>query len=978
MPRLPVALSVLLACAALAAAEETPPAQSAGSEAQAGQLLLRQGLPAEALPYLEKAVRLEPGDPELLNWLGSAYADLGESARAVHQFQQAAALSPSSVWNRFYGLSLLGVGELDRARAALTACLSDGPLKNRGVDSAAACRALIEKIDACQAHMKRAAEAESAGRVDDAAAEALLAFGSVRTPAAGELLDRLARKVRQRKLGLVAAAAWAALLAGLLWAAARVLRSVRQAKASPWQALGRIASGLCIAGIGLALLAVRPVWAGWLPAGWMAAAAVFVAWGWLVLGGLAAAYAVLSAVYDSVMAVTDWAAGPATRPKPAPEAPAKPEARTGEPQAPLPRFAPAFRPKSAAELASLASDPRSCQAAVAEHLKAGQVQELLAAIPKDAPPVLCSYARAFLRAGHYDGANELLRQGSPLPSQDQAVFKALRHVLSMRRPGQMIGGPDTYAERLALANAFSKLGLHREALGMVDEGVLKAAANEETDSMVVAGYYKDAGVVAEFLDVAGGRRPPEFYSSFANAFHELGCHEAGLALLKRKPSFDRSDYILLVSLNRRLGTLAQMRPDAVPQEHRVLLVEGLLEEGQAAPALEALESIPRAGWKPREYGAALRAFLQLERPEEAGKVFAEIRGRMRLEDAPELHYYYALSCEKVGRFGQAQSIYQDLIAKLGRYKDAAVRLKNLEVIPAEEASRATTLFTTGAAAKSALAAEDKSAFIKSLEERERAGLIGERFFLLKPLGVGGMGVVYKARDLNMPRDVALKRLRGEVASDPRVREAFMEEARTLSSMSHPCIVVLLDIVEFGQLTYLVFEFVDGENISELLASKGRIEARECGRILRLVCGALAHAHGRGVVHRDIKPANIMLDRKGLVKVMDFGIAQHGSSLGTAFAKAGTPAYMAPEQHEGRAFPLSDLYALGASAYEMLTGAPPFHGGDVGKAKLAQAYAPLPADVPPKLARLVAQCLKADPAARPQSATALEQELSLAA
>ena len=210
--------------------------------------------------------------------------------------------------------------------------------------------------------------------------------------------------------------------------------------------------------------------------------------------------------------------------------------------------------------------------------------------------------------------------------------------------------------------------------------------------------------------------------------------------------------------------------------------------------------------------------------------------------------------------------------------------------------------------------------------------------VLEPLGCGGMGAVYKARQKNLDRLVALKILPPDIGSAPAFAERFAREAKALAKLNHPNIVTIYDFGQAGELFYFLMEYVDGVNLGQLLRS-GRISSREALAIVPQICDALQYAHDAGIVHRDIKPENILLDRKGRVKVADFGLAKligaaagDGESCSAASARPsaddltaghlmGTPQYMAPEQvaHPSDVDHRADIYSLGVVFYQMLTG-----------------------------------------------------------
>ena len=191
------------------------------------------------------------------------------------------------------------------------------------------------------------------------------------------------------------------------------------------------------------------------------------------------------------------------------------------------------------------------------------------------------------------------------------------------------------------------------------------------------------------------------------------------------------------------------------------------------------------------------------------------------------------------------------------------------------------------------------------------------------LGRGGMGVVYKARQKSLNRLVALKLLAPEKADDPAFASRFEDEAQALAALNHPHIVAVYDFGKAGGFYYLLMEFVDGMNLRQLLQAK-RLTPQEALSIVPPVCDALQCAHDHGIVHRDIKPENLLIDKAGVVKIADFGIAKiigEGAAQETS-ATLGTPDYAAPEQPSGTADHRADIYSLGVVLYEMLTGERP--------------------------------------------------------
>jgi len=180
-----------------------------------------------------------------------------------------------------------------------------------------------------------------------------------------------------------------------------------------------------------------------------------------------------------------------------------------------------------------------------------------------------------------------------------------------------------------------------------------------------------------------------------------------------------------------------------------------------------------------------------------------------------------------------------------------------------------------------------------------------------------MGEVYRATDLTLGQSVALKFL---PACDERMLERFHNEVRIARQVSHPNVCRVYDIGEAEGMPYLSMEYIDGEDMSSLLHRIGRLPGDKALEIARKICAGLHAAHEKGVIHRDLKPQNIMLNRRGEVLIMDFGLAAATDQILGAEAKSGTPAYMAPEQLKGaEVSSKSDLYALGLVLYELFTG-----------------------------------------------------------
>ena len=256
-------------------------------------------------------------------------------------------------------------------------------------------------------------------------------------------------------------------------------------------------------------------------------------------------------------------------------------------------------------------------------------------------------------------------------------------------------------------------------------------------------------------------------------------------------------------------------------------------------------------------------------------------------------------------------------------------------------------------------------------------LLDSRYRIIERAGKGGMGEVYRADDLKLGQPVALKFLPEAVDRDPARLTQLHAEVRMARQVSHPNVCRVYDVDEIDGHTFLSMEYVDGEDLASLLRRIGRFPQDRAIELARQICAGLAAAHDRGVVHRDLKPANIMLDGGGRIRITDFGLAgTSGESL-----RAGTPAYMAPEQIAGNEVtPRSDVYALGLVLYELFTGQRALDAQNLAEliAKREQGTITPPTalvrDLEPSIERVIFRCLESDPRERPASALAVAAAL----
>ncbi len=263
-------------------------------------------------------------------------------------------------------------------------------------------------------------------------------------------------------------------------------------------------------------------------------------------------------------------------------------------------------------------------------------------------------------------------------------------------------------------------------------------------------------------------------------------------------------------------------------------------------------------------------------------------------------------------------------------------------------------------------------------------LFGGRYEILNVLGQGGMGAVYKARDRELDRVIALKVIRPELATDPAILQRFKQELILARNITHKNVVRIYDLGEADGIRFISMEYVDGQDLRTLLRRAGKLPPKEAIAVVEQVCRALDAAHSEGVIHRDLKPQNIMRDQHGRIVVMDFGLARSlgDSGLTQTGAVVGTLEYMSPEQALGTTLDQrSDIFSVGLIFFELLTGKAPYRA-DTAIASLmkrtredAQSASDVDASVPKSLSAIVARCLEREPANRYHSAVELLQQLT---
>ncbi len=311
-------------------------------------------------------------------------------------------------------------------------------------------------------------------------------------------------------------------------------------------------------------------------------------------------------------------------------------------------------------------------------------------------------------------------------------------------------------------------------------------------------------------------------------------------------------------------------------------------------------------------------------------------------------------------------------------------LSNAPLSDAPTLPQGTPLPGASPALPSARPAPPSTSNISAFQGLRPGVLFGGRYEILNVLGQGGMGAVYKARDRELDRIIALKVIRPELATDPAILLRFKQELILARNITHKNVVRIYDLGEADGIRFISMEYIDGQDLRTLLRHAGKLPPKEAIAVVEQVCRALDAAHSEGVIHRDLKPQNIMRDQHGRIVVMDFGLARSlgDSGLTQTGAVVGTLEYMSPEQALGSTLDQrSDIFSVGLIFFELLTGKAPYKA-DTAIASLmkrtredAQSASDVDASVPKSLSAIVARCLEREPANRYHSAVELLQQLT---
>ncbi len=500
--------------------------------------------------------------------------------------------------------------------------------------------------------------------------------------------------------------------------------------------------------------------------------------------------------------------------------------------------------------------------------------------------------------------------------------------------------------------------LERDGQPQIANRLLARFHQERGQLESAARHYELAGERAAAADI---HQTLGQYEKAAQLFESVGDNEragemfrtAG-ALLRAGEAYARADdHNSAIECFERAGDVTRWIEALSKHGRHLQAAQVALERGDRALAIQCLHRIAVSD---ADYATAViylaDAYQQEGHLDLAVRKLEELLSTRPEADVPiEALDRLALLCEQTRHFERALAMLDRLRARDATWPHVATRVEALRKALLAQTTRPD--LTPG------------KPVADGFDE-------GFRYEILEEIGRGGMGVVFRARDRRLGREVALKRLPDHIRSHPKAIELFLREARAAAALNHPNIVTLFDAAQERDTLYITMELLRGSPLQKVLREKGRLPPGTVAKIGGQIAQGLSYAHEQGIVHRDIKTANIFFTDKKVVKIMDFGLAKMVEEVRrSTTVVGGTPYYMAPEQSAGEQVDhRADLYALGVTFFELLTGSVPFKDGDVAFHHRHTAP-PHVRDVAPStpepLAALVEQLLAKRPSQRVKSA-----------
>jgi tetratricopeptide (TPR) repeat protein len=552
--------------------------------------------------------------------------------------------------------------------------------------------------------------------------------------------------------------------------------------------------------------------------------------------------------------------------------------------------------------------------------------------------------------------------GVQVDRSDGALFTGCKDAVEPYLLGDLAAASRTL-ERSGKAEAAALVrATHHRLRGEAEEG---------------ARWLEKAGRFAEAAELAKQspepKRSADLFEKAGDFHHAAEEHaRAGDALQAARAYEAAFDYAAAIEAYRSAGERGKAL-ELLEKTGRFFEAGGLaLELGESDRALRCFQQV---GPREPEYADACDALAKLFSERRAFDLAVEkasdaIEARGGDEAPLEAQEGLADLLEQAGQMERALEVWENIRKRDFQYAGASEKVEELRTTVAAAAQRATEAAAASTTAPSGAATVPAKA---------------SRYEILGEIGRGGMGVVLKARDTRLGRVVALKRMPENLKNNPTAVQLFLREARAAAALSHPNIVTLFDAdQEADGSYYLTMELLEGFGLDSVLQKRGKLTPRDAIRVGIQIAKGLQFAHEKGVVHRDIKTANLFFTRDRVLKIMDFGLAKMSEEVRKAATViGGTPYYMAPEQAVGgNVDHRADLYALGVTLFELVTGSVPFREGDITH---HHRHTPAPdprslePDLPAPLAELILKLMEKSPEQRPATtaevARALEQMLA---
>ncbi len=522
--------------------------------------------------------------------------------------------------------------------------------------------------------------------------------------------------------------------------------------------------------------------------------------------------------------------------------------------------------------------------------------------------------------------------------------------------------PYLHGDHNAAARALSRDGHNRIA------NVLLARLHVDLGQAArAADYYKAAG---QPLEAAELRASLEDYSTAAELFAEAGRADRSAQMYREAGEWTQAgqayeaieDYRAAADSYRQGGDIGRWLGALEQNGDYFEAAQTALERSDRARAIRLLQLVPLDS--PHYSDACELLADAFEHEGHADLAVQKIEQRMNAdESSPDLQSRLASLLETSGEYNRALEVLEALRGQEPTYPNIASRIEGVrKKITAQNISQSTGGRSHGNTAT-------PTAFLSE-----------QRYEVLEELGRGGMGVVYKARDLRLNREVALKRLPENLREHPKAIQLFLREAQACARLNHRNIVTIFDTDQDDTNFFITMELLQGFPLNVIRRKRGRVAERDAARLGMQVSEGLAYAHRQGIVHRDIKTANLFFTHDKVVKIMDFGLAKMMEEVrrGTTVL-GGTPYYMAPEQAMGgQVDQRADIYAFGVTLYELVTGGVPFSDGDVS---YHHQHTPVTDpreradDISDDIAELILSMMEKDPDRRCPNATVVGERLT---